>query len=154
MIIEFTVPGQPKGKARPKVTVRGSYAHAYTPQETVEYENYVKLMYRETVNHQYDGRGYLHGAIRANIIARFSIPKSTSKKRRLMMLQNEIKYTKKADCDNIAKSILDALNGVAYDDDSQISELSVVKRYGITPLVVVTLTELGDNINEKNEKEI
>jgi hypothetical protein len=33
------------------------------------------------------------------------------------------------DCDNIAKTVLDALNGVAYNDDKQIIQLEVGKYY-------------------------
>lgn len=36
---------------------------------------------------------------------------------------------KKPDADNIAKVICDALNKVAYGDDTQICELEVHKRY-------------------------
>ena len=35
--------------------------------------------------------------------------------------------TKKPDVDNIAKNVLDALNGLAWSDDSQITSLSVKK---------------------------
>ena len=60
------------------------------------------------------------------------------------MLAGEIKYTKKVDCDNLAKIVLDSLNGIAYKDDAQIFELSVKKLYADEPRVVVTLTEVGD----------
>lgn len=134
---QFTIPGPPKGKARPKVTVRGRYAHAYTPSETVVYENYVKLMFREQC------RGaFLEGAIKAEIIGVFPVPTSASRKRQLQMLSGSIRYTKKVDCDNLAKVVLDSLNGIAYKDDSQICELSVRKIYGDEPKVVVLLTEL------------
>ena len=33
--IKFTIEGEPKGKGRPRFTRGG---HAYTPKETVEYE--------------------------------------------------------------------------------------------------------------------
>ncbi|WXL80106.1 RusA family crossover junction endodeoxyribonuclease [Clostridium perfringens] len=39
------------------------------------------------------------------------------------------KPRKKPDADNIGKIILDSLNGIAYKDDSQIIELSVIKSY-------------------------
>lgn len=42
----FTIPGQPKGKMRPKVTMQGGFTHAYTPKETTSYENYVRVMYQ------------------------------------------------------------------------------------------------------------
>lgn len=134
--ITFTVPGQPKGKQRPKVTMQGNFAHAYTPKETTNYENYVKVMFQICKD-----KAFLDGAIRAEIIAYFPIPKSTSKKSRELMLSGDIKYTKKIDCDNLAKIVLDSLNGIAYKDDAQVYELSVKKLYSEEPKVVVTLTE-------------
>ena len=53
-------------------------------------------------------------------------------------------HTKRPDCDNLAKSILDALNGIAYDDDSQICSLSVFKFYGDEPRVEISLGEIRD----------
>lgn len=38
-------------------------------------------------------------------------------------------HTSKPDIDNLAKTVLDALNGVAYADDSCVFELRVLKRY-------------------------
>ena len=46
------------------------------------------------------------------------------------------------DTDNLAKSILDALNGLAYDDDKQIVELEVKKFYNETEEAVVKLIKL------------
>ena len=40
---------------------------------------------------------------------------------------------------NLAKAILDALNGYAYDDDSRISRLVVTKTYSDNPRVEVML---------------
>ena len=57
------------------------------------------------------------------------------------MLHNEIRPTKKPDCDNIAKICLDALNGLAYVDDSQVVCLSVSKMYAKEPKVVISLFE-------------
>lgn len=136
--ISFTIPGQPKGKQRPRITVQGNFAHAYTPKETASYENYVRVMYQ--INKD---KVFLEGAIKAEITAYFPIPKSTSKKNRALMLAGIVKYTKKIDCDNLAKIILDSLNGIAYKDDAQVSELSVKKLYADKPKVDVTLTELG-----------
>lgn len=57
-------------------------------------------------------------------------------------LQGHCNYDKKPDCDNLAKSVLDALNGIAYNDDSQITSLHVVKEYGTQPKVILQLKEL------------
>ncbi|EHR1327340.1 TPA: RusA family crossover junction endodeoxyribonuclease [Clostridium perfringens] len=113
------VTGKIRGKARPRVC-RG---HAFTPKDTIEYEKLVRECYKKQ-----DGR-YLEGSIKALIIAYYKIPKSYSKKRVQAIRDGLEKPTKKPDADNIAKIILDSLNGIAYKDDSQIVELRVIKRY-------------------------
>lgn len=81
--------------------------------------------------------------IEVNIMAYFGIPKSTSKKKTALMLNGFINPTKKPDADNIAKIILDSLNGIAFHDDSQIVRLVVEKRYSNNPRVELTLTEIA-----------
>ncbi len=137
MEIKFTVYGKPFAKQRPRVVSHGGYSKAYTPKETVDYENFVKFSYIHEC-----GSTKLEGGIEAEIIGVFPIVKSESKKRKLLMLDGLIPYTKKCDCDNLAKSILDSLNGVAYDDDSQICKLLVEKIYGDKPRVEVKLKEV------------
>lgn len=133
--VTFTIVGKPCGKGRPKFARRGEYVTTYTPEKTVNYENLVKLAWMER------GGEKLHGAIAATIVAHFPIPKSVSKKKR-----GELQgtwYTGKPDGDNIAKIILDALNGIAYDDDSQVASQSVMKFYTADQArTSVMLTEL------------
>ena len=66
-------------------------------------------------------------------------------KNRELMLNNEISPTKKPDVDNILKIVLDALNGVAYDDDKQVTSSFPRKRYAYgdhkTECIVVTIRE-------------
>ena len=50
----------------------------------------------------------------------------------------------KPDTDNLAKFVLDALNGVYYKDDSQICLLSVHKKYGDIDSVLVELQVCKD----------
>lgn len=113
------VEGKIKGKARPRVF----NGRAVTPKDTVNYENWVRLNYKEQ-----SGK-YLEGPIKANIIAYYKIPKSYTKTKRLACKQNIILPTKKPDIDNIAKIIIDSLNNIAFHDDSQIVHLTVIKRW-------------------------
>ena len=140
MIINFTIEGEPKAKARPKVTKQG---FAYTPKDTVNYESWVKQCYLD----RYAGF-FLEGEIKASIIAYFSIPKSKSKKIKEKMINGDINPTKKPDVDNIAKIILDSLNGIAYHDDSEIVQCSIKKRYAELPRVEVYLESEGIRQNE------
>ena len=116
----ITIEGKIKGKARPRVTKSGI---AFTPADTVNYENWVKINYKD------QSRRYFEGSISAKITAYYKVPKSYSKKR-VQAIREEREYpTKKPDADNIAKIILDSLNKIAYEDDSQVVELMVLKRY-------------------------
>ncbi len=132
MIYNFTVPGAPAGKGRPRITKNG----AFTPKDTMVYENLVKNSYR--LNRQ------LQGELKAEIIAYYPISKSTSNKKRLQMIDLIIRPTKKPDIDNIVKSILDSLNNIAFHDDSQIVELIAKKYYSEQPRVEVILEELEE----------
>lgn len=139
MVIRFTIPGEPKGKGRPRL---GRSGHAYTPHDTTVYENLVKLCYRD----EYPDEGEIarkDEPVKVLIWAYYQIPKSVSKKTRMAMQMDDIRPSKKPDCDNIAKIICDALNGIAYYDDSQICELSVIKHYSETPRVEVKI-EYGE----------
>ena len=64
------------------------------------------------------------------ITASFLPPKSASKRKKVEMLEGKIYPTKKPDIDNILKVVLDALNGLAYRDDSQVISCTVLKTYG------------------------
>lgn len=134
--VSFIVPGKPFGKQRPRMSRRGKFVTTYTPPETVEYENLVKISYYNSA-----GDTKLKGAIKAQIKGVFPIPSSVSNKQKEKMISGETKYTKKIDCDNMAKCVLDALNNIAYDDDSQIYDLKVTKEYGEFPRVEITLKE-------------
>lgn len=137
MTVKFSIPGEPQGKGRPRFARRGNFTRTYTPEQTAVYENLVRLCYQREA-----GGKHLTGAIKAEIEACFSIPKSTSKKKQALMQAGEIPCIKKPDCDNIAKIVLDACNKIAYDDDAQVSEVHIKKAYATTPVVHVTLTEL------------
>ena len=131
MKVAFIVDGEPKAKQRPRVVQTDHGSVAYTPRQTKNYEDWVKCCYINQV------------PIRATITGVFPIPKSTPKYKRVKMLAGEILHTKKIDCDNLAKAILDSLNKIAYDDDSGISMLVVDKIYGEMPRVEITLEEIG-----------
>lgn len=138
-MIQFTVLGNPVGKSRPKFSTFNGHAVAYTPAKTVSYENLVKLSFQQQCNCKpYDKDVQLA----AKIIAYFPIPKSVSKKARQKMIDKEIKHTKRPDVDNLIKAILDALNGIAYYDDSQICEIMCGKYYGEEPKVQVQIWSL------------
>lgn len=132
--IVFLVAGEPVGKGRPRFTKQG---HAYTPDKTRDYEKTVGLCYQVRA----DGHKFT-SPVRVRIMAYYGVPKSKSKKVAADMLDGYIRPTKKPDIDNIAKAVLDGLNGIAWDDDKQIVELIVCKRYCVDPMVIVAIEEM------------
>lgn len=126
-MISFEIPGEPVGKARARVTKWGTY----TPEKTENYEALIKYTYMKQCNTMYEG------ALKMMIHAYYLIPKSASKSKQAMMKSNEILPTKKPDADNVIKIICDALNKIAYKDDSQIVELVFSKEYSHEPKVKV-----------------
>lgn len=131
-VVKFTVPGNPVGKARPRMTRSG---HAYTPDKTVSYENLVKMCFIE----KYTDWVPVSGEAILRLNAYYPIPKSASRKKKIDMVIGEIRPTKKPDLDNVMKAIADALNGIAYVDDSQIVTAEVRKYYDDTPRVEVVI---------------
>lgn len=79
----------------------------------------------------------LDGQLSMDILAIMEPPKSWSKRKIAAALNGELKPTVKPDLDNIAKIVADALNGLAYHDDSCIVDLMVRKRYGAEARVEV-----------------
>lgn len=132
MEIKFTVPGAPVGKGRPRVTRNGTF----TPQKTRQYQQLVQRCW-ETQS----GQGFSGGIpLLASITAYFPIPKSTSKKKAAAM--EGAFHRSRPDADNVAKAILDALNGHAYPDDSAVQIDRCYKLYtNAAPRVEVIIRE-------------
>lgn len=137
--VRFTVPGPPKGKARARtVRTRGGQTFSYTPEGTVLYENLIKVSFSQTGERPFRAEEYL----RVTIMAYYPVPKSTSKKKTTEMIAGYIRPAKKPDIDNVIKSILDALNGVAYHDDTQVIAVTAEKRYSAETRVEVEISEI------------
>ncbi|NFR85696.1 RusA family crossover junction endodeoxyribonuclease [Clostridium botulinum] len=117
--MQIVVQGKITGKGRPRFWK----GHAVTPPATKEYEKKVKQAYLEE-------KGICFKTpIKVNITAYFKIRKSYTKKVK-EAIRNGDKYpTIKPDIDNIGKIILDGLNKVAFEDDSQVVRLVVSKKW-------------------------
>lgn len=138
--MKFTVPGQPKGKARARTVRRGGgKSFSYTPEGTVLYENLIKTCYLQDAGHVLFNDGQ---PLAVSITAFYEVPKSYSKKKKQEMLDGQLYPTKKPDIDNIAKCVLDALNKLAYRDDTQVVRLHMEKHYAEIPRVEVEIREI------------
>ena len=121
--VSFEIQGQPVPKARPRVTrLKNGLSRTFTPKATEAYAELVAWSYRKEVGEgiQLEGDLYFKG-----------------------VFHREGK--RRADFDNLAKAVTDALNGIAYQDDAQIVSAEVWVLYGAKqPRAKVTLRELED----------
>lgn len=136
MTCDFEIEGKPVGKGRPRFKRMGNFVQTYTPSNTAEYEKLVRLRFQNA------GGQITDKPVRVAVVAFFAPPKSTKKRDRIEMLANRILPEKKPDVDNIAKIILDALNGIAYKDDSQVVDLLVKKCFAAEARVYVHIEEI------------
>jgi Holliday junction resolvase RusA-like endonuclease len=136
-MIEFVVPGDPVAKGRPRAFRTGAGIGMHTPLKTVTYENLVRFYCALAA------ASPLIGALSAEIIVVLPVPQSWSNKRRTEALVGFVHPTKRPDTDNYLKSALDGMNGVAYADDSQVVRVSIEKRYGDQPRMMIRVTEIG-----------
>lgn len=133
---EFIILGTPVAKERPRVGRSGKF---YTPAKTHNYESLVGWSYLKL--HSSKRQKYLKGTpVEMEIEFYFKVPESFSKKKKDEALSKKIFPTRK-DIDNIEKCILDGLNNVAYDDDSQVVKVKKVKYYGAEDYVRVRIGE-------------
>lgn len=134
-LYEFEVEGKIIGKERPRVNTYTGIV--YTPNKTKDYE----FLIQQSFKVQNPNFTMIEGRVAIEVIAYLSIPKNTSKKKTKEMLNNEISPIKKPDIDNIAKSILDAMNKFVILDDNQVSKITVEKRFGETEKILVRIFE-------------
>jgi Holliday junction resolvase RusA-like endonuclease len=144
MKVNFTIDGEPAGKGRPRVTKFGTH----TPEQTVMYENWIKLLYNTTVKHCFEDN------VRIIITCHYSITKKDREalgkgkvstkayQEAKAKLDGSIRPQKKPDLDNIIKIIGDALNKIAYKDDAQVVEVIGRKYYSEKPRVEVTIEDI------------
>ena len=157
--LTFCIPGTPKGKGRPRATVRGGNVRLYTPAATANYENLVMLCATQAMLDA--GITEPRGDAAAVVISvRFAATKAIEKKNYLAgwadgegfdphgrkarrARAGEIKavpaHTSRPDLDNIIKAVLDGVNGVALRDDASVNCIMATKGYGRTAGVQVDL---------------
>ena len=130
MILEFEVPGKPFGKQRPK----HGKGFTFTPKETVNYENLIKLIFKN----KYPDHVPTDSGVRMEVKAYYPIAESWTKKKKKLAI-DRLLHPKKPDWDNVGKIVSDALNEIAYHDDAQVYDAHIVKEYGEKPRLEVVL---------------
>jgi len=137
MAIYFVIPGQPQGKGRPRASSRGGFVRMYTPATTLAYETQIARL----AGHAMSDMPVLDTPMSLRVVAHHAIPVSWSKKKKQLALAGDV-IPGKPDLDNVAKAVLDAMNGVVYTDDKQVIRLVAEKKYSFDPRVEVYVHEV------------
>ncbi|MBR3795752.1 MAG: RusA family crossover junction endodeoxyribonuclease [Clostridia bacterium] len=133
---KFVLDGPPRGQGRP----RWGNGRAYKAREDVSWESSIAAAYWRDNPRAPKYTGQVHVTIEAYL----PIPQSANRAARFDMAANKQPALKKPDVDNVAKAVLDALNGVAWNDDKQITLLIVQKLYSDDPHLTVRLRGVSE----------
>lgn len=142
--LKFTVPGAVQAKQSARFRNAGKFIQSYQPAKVINYANWVKQCFIQAFpNHNpmiYEGK-----MLAIKTIAYFEIPQSKSKKFKELAREGKIRPIKRPDTDNIAKNIKDALNKIAFPDDSQIVTEIIEKFYSDIPGAEIFIKEIEAN---------
>ena len=137
-LFSFRVAGDPIPQPRPRVSTFGGLARAY-----VEKKHPIHA-FREAVRLAAIAAGVplSTGPVEVSILAVFARPPSHRKADGSLRTGAPLFPGHRCgDADNLAKGILDALHGVAFDDDDQADLGFVRRRYGRTAFVDIRISE-------------
>ena len=128
----------PVSASRPRVTRKGTfYSKPYN-----DFKNYFPFLLGT--------KKRLSGALSVTLLLTIPMPKPWAKKKKAEMYSKY--HTQTPDADNYAKAILDCFNGHFYDDDSQVAVLTVVKKWGVSGMIVAKIKELEEKEDERQMK--
>lgn len=135
--------GTPVGKGRPRFTSRGV---AFTPRPTRVAENDIRLAWRAALSPRLPD----DAPIAMYVWLFHERPKSHLKADgSLSALGRRTPFAiRKPDVDNSAKLVCDALNGLAYRDDAQITDLFVCRRWSDVAQTIVVVASRAALISD------
>lgn len=131
--ITFTVPGPLRGKGRP----RFGNGRAFTDSKTVTAEAFVRCCAALVCP-----MVPMECPVSLDIRITRSIPKSWPSKKRQAALRGRLHATGKPDLDNVVKLVGDALNGIIWRDDSQITSVTCSRHFGEVEQSVISIQSL------------
>ena len=149
--ISFCVDGVPGQKGRPKFARIGKFVRTYTPQKTMQFENLIKVSFSQAhpgwmpLSKEY--------AVAVDLTAYFPPPKSIPRWKQEAIDAGYWPKLSRPDGDNIQKAVLDALNSIAFHDDSQVAEGRFRKIYADRPRLEVKISYRRIPQNQKEWKE-
>lgn len=133
-----------EGKPTPKQSTRFTGFRAFTPKKIKEYAEKVRHSFLMN-NIYWSYQSIIENPVKVKIDVFVSIPKKFNKKLKQSALEQKIKPVIRPDVDNIAKGILDPLNGLVWADDRQVYFLSIEKHYAESDYITVEIDEVTND---------
>lgn len=130
--IQITIPMRAIPKARPRMTKAGG---VYTPNRTKEFEYQIGALCKRFFPTPYEGK------LEVIIVCTFKPSKTELDNDKTIYGKH---CTKHGDWDNLAKSICDGLNGIAYNDDRQIVKANLEKLYSQTEYISIEIKNIKE----------
>jgi Holliday junction resolvase RusA-like endonuclease len=144
--ILLDVPGSTKGKARQRFDPRTR--RAYSPPSNIVSENDIRAVWREAGEPRIEGRVPLEIEVRIYVVRPKGHFKSDGATLSKQGLENP-RPIKKPDTDNALKTVMDALNSRAYQDDVQVVDARVTRHWAKWPSTVIMIREVDEDMPER-----
>jgi Holliday junction resolvase RusA-like endonuclease len=140
--IRFTVPGVPRAWQRTGERIVNTkdgrqFIHHFTRGQTKGEYGAIKLFAERAM----EGRPPFVGPLDFRLSAFVVIPPSWSQRKRQQALAGLILPASRPDLDNYAK-MKDALKGITWSDDAQVTDEHLWKRYSDRPRVVIEIRKI------------
>lgn len=151
--INFVVDVDPVPTARPRLSrAKGGHTHAYTPIKSKMYQERVGKAFKQAIEDVKFDNNLMKSKCYIDVKFFFAIPK-TINRHKLKKKEQQQFYGRhnvfRPDIDNLLKSILDGLNGIAFEDDCQVALIRGEKLFvtpDTLPRAEVTLYYTGSEI--------
>jgi len=132
MKVTFFMKGKPVAKERPRFAA----GRVYTPARTLHFEEDVANEFLDAAKFN---NGLYEGPVSVAITVYHKVPASWPKWKRREALMGKLHVTSRPDLDNVLKSVMDGLSGVAYKSDKQVDYISASREYSIEWGLTVTV---------------
>lgn len=135
-MLQVRIPMRPISKDRPRFT----NGRCYTTERTKLAEQAIAWMAKEEmIKHSMK---IFNKPLSVTIEFGFKLPPNMTKAEKEMLKQNKFHHIKRPDIDNLCKTVLDALNGVAYIDDKFIVHLHAMKVFDEEDYIDIKIEEI------------
>lgn len=144
MKLKFEVVGEPVAQARPRVVRTKTGVRGIDPAKSKNYKAWVKFCALNAFRklETKEPKKLMAAPLKVKLLIYRSIPRSDSNKLKTQKQNNDVLPTVKPDIDNVFKAVTDALTGIIWQDDKQIVNAEIAKRYSSMPRVEVEIEEI------------